>query len=89
MEKKKNDIPDWKKQIDNMKTNERDELKSLQRKQGKDSWKKKKELDKLKYDNSVKRNKKITMEEKKALVKELKEFSKTTIKVLDDIIIPE
>ena len=38
MEKKKNDIPDWKKQIDNMKTNERDELKSLQRKQGKDSW---------------------------------------------------
>jgi hypothetical protein len=41
-----------------MKTNERDELKSLQRKQGKDSWKKKKELDKLKYDNSVKRNKK-------------------------------
>jgi hypothetical protein len=58
MEKKKNDIPDWKKQIDNMKTNERDELKSLQRKQGKDSWKKKKELDKLKYDNSVKRNKK-------------------------------
>jgi len=35
------------------------------------------------------KDKKITMEEKKALVKELKEFSKTTIKVLDDIIIPE
>ena len=32
---------------------------------------------------------KITMVEKKALVKELREFSKTTIKALDDIIIPE
>ena len=35
------------------------------------------------------KDKKITMEEKKALVKELREFSKTTIKALDDIIIPE
>ena len=33
--------------------------------------------------------KKITMVEKKALVKELREFSKTTIKALDDLIIPE
>jgi len=35
------------------------------------------------------KDKKITMEEKKALVKELREFSKTTIKALDDLIIPE
>jgi len=35
------------------------------------------------------KDKKITMEEKKALVKELREFSRTTIKALDDIIIPE
>ena len=35
------------------------------------------------------KDKKITMVEKKALVKELREFSKTTIKALDDIIIPE
>ena len=35
------------------------------------------------------KDKKITMAEKKALVKELREFSKTTIKALDDIIIPE
>ena len=35
------------------------------------------------------KDKKITMAEKKALVKELREFSRTTIKALDDIIIPE
>ena len=35
------------------------------------------------------KDKKITMEEKKALVKELKEFSNATIKALDSIIIPE
>ena len=35
------------------------------------------------------KDKKITMEEKKVLVKELREFSKTTIKALDDLIIPE
>ena len=35
------------------------------------------------------KDKKITMVEKKALVKELREFSKTTIKALDDLIIPE
>ena len=35
------------------------------------------------------KDKKITMVEKKALVKELRDFSKTTIKALDDIIIPE
>ena len=35
------------------------------------------------------KDKKITMAEKKALVKELKEFSSTTIKALDSIIIPE
>jgi len=35
------------------------------------------------------KDKKITMAEKKALVKELREFSKTTIKALDDLIIPE
>ena len=34
------------------------------------------------------KDKKITMAEKKALVKELKEFSATTIKALDSIIIP-
>ena len=32
---------------------------------------------------------KITMAEKKALVKELKEFTKTTIDALDKLIIPE
>ena len=32
---------------------------------------------------------KITMEEKKALTKELREFSKAAIKLLDDINIPE
>ena len=35
------------------------------------------------------KDKKITMEEKKALVKELREFTKTTINALDDLIIPE
>ena len=35
------------------------------------------------------KDKKITRVEKKALVKELREFSRTTIKALDDIIIPE
>ena len=38
--------------------------------------------------NAIK-DKKITMVEKKALVKELREFSKTTIKALDDLILPE
>ena len=32
---------------------------------------------------------KITMTEKKALVKELKEFSKTTIDAIDKLVIPE
>ncbi len=35
------------------------------------------------------KDKKITMAEKKALVKELREFTKTTINALDNIIIPE
>ena len=35
------------------------------------------------------KDKKITRAEKKALVKELREFTKTTINALDDIIIPE
>ena len=35
------------------------------------------------------KDKKITMAEKKELVKELKEFSTTTIKALDSLIIPE
>ena len=35
------------------------------------------------------KDKKITMAEKKALVKELKEFSAATIKALDSIIIPD
>ena len=35
------------------------------------------------------KDKKITMAEKQALVKELKEFSTATIKALDSLIIPE
>ena len=35
------------------------------------------------------KDKKITMAEKKALVKELREFSAATIKALDSIIIPD
>lgn len=35
------------------------------------------------------KDKKITMTEKKALVKELREFSRTTIKALDELIVPE
>ena len=35
------------------------------------------------------KDQKITAVEKRALVKELREFSKTTIKALDDLIIPE
>ena len=35
------------------------------------------------------KDKKITMAEKKALVKELREFSKTTINAVDKLIIPE
>ena len=35
------------------------------------------------------KDKKITMAEKKALVKELREFTKATIAAIDDIIIPE
>ena len=35
------------------------------------------------------KDKKITMVEKKALVKELREFTKATITAIDDIIIPE
>tara|TARA_R110000744_G_scaffold37314_4_gene85597 strand:- start:161 stop:391 length:231 start_codon:yes stop_codon:yes gene_type:complete len=37
---------------------------------------------------SALKDKKITMAEKKALVKELREFSKTTIDALDKLIIP-
>ena len=35
------------------------------------------------------KDKKITMAEKKAIVKELREFTKVAIKVIDDIVIPE
>ena len=35
------------------------------------------------------KDKKITMTEKKALVKELREFSKTTIDAVDKLVIPE
>ena len=35
------------------------------------------------------KDKKITMAEKKALVKELREFTKTTINAIDSLIIPE
>ena len=35
------------------------------------------------------KDKKITMVEKKAFVKELREFTKATITAIDDIIIPE
>ena len=35
------------------------------------------------------KDKKITNAEKKAIVKELKEFTSTTIKVIDSIVIPE
>ena len=35
------------------------------------------------------KDKKITNAEKKVLVKELKEFTSTTIKVIDNIVIPE
>ena len=35
------------------------------------------------------KDKKITMTEKKALVKELREFSKTTINALDKLVIPD
>ena len=35
------------------------------------------------------KDKKITMAEKKALVKELREFSKTTIDAVDRLVIPE
>ena len=38
--------------------------------------------------NALKDNK-ITMAEKKALVKELREFSKTTIDAVDKLVIPE
>ena len=38
---------------------------------------------------SALKDKKITMAEKKAIVKELREFTKVTIKVIDDIVIPE
>ena len=51
------DKPDWKKQIEDMKPNEGDELKSLQKKQGRESRRKKKEEDKLKYKEFVKQEK--------------------------------
>ena len=35
------------------------------------------------------KDKKITMAEKRALVKELREFSKTTINAIDKLVIPE
>ena len=35
------------------------------------------------------KDKKITMADKKALVKELREFSKTTINAIDKLVIPE
>ena len=35
------------------------------------------------------KDKKVTMAEKKALVKELREFSKTTIYAVDKLVIPE
>ena len=38
---------------------------------------------------SAMKDKKITMAEKKALVKELREFSKATIEALDALVIPD
>ena len=35
------------------------------------------------------KDKKVTMAEKKALVKELREFSKATIAAIDELVIPE
>ena len=46
-------------------------------------------LDVVKSLGNAMKDKKITMAEKKALVKELKEFSAVTIKALDSLIIPE
>ena len=46
-------------------------------------------LDVIKTMGNAMKDKKITMAEKKALVKELKEFTDTTIKALDELIIPE
>mgnify|MGYP004447737741 FL=1 len=46
-------------------------------------------LDVVRSMGEAMKDKKITMAEKKALVKELKEFSATAIKALDSLIIPE
>tara|TARA_R110002020_G_scaffold206273_8_gene411488 strand:- start:2027 stop:2260 length:234 start_codon:yes stop_codon:yes gene_type:complete len=46
-------------------------------------------LDVITVMSSAMKDNKITMAEKKALVKELKEFSKVAIKTLDDLTIPE
>ena len=46
-------------------------------------------MDVIKTLGEALKDKKITMAEKKALVKELREFSKTTINAVDKLIIPE
>jgi len=46
-------------------------------------------MDVVQHLGSALKDKKITMDEKKVLVKELREFTKVTIKVIDDIVIPE
>jgi hypothetical protein len=46
-------------------------------------------MDVVQHLGSALKDKKITNAEKKAIVKELREFTKVTIKVIDDIVIPE
>ena len=46
-------------------------------------------MDVVQHLGSALKDNKITMEEKKAIVKELREFTKVAIKVIDDIVIPE
>ena len=46
-------------------------------------------MDVVQHLGSALKDNKITMEEKKAIDKELREFTKVAIKVIDDIVIPE
>ena len=46
-------------------------------------------MDVVQHLGSALKDKKITMAEKKAIVKELREFTKVAIKVIVDIVIPE
>tara|TARA_R110002020_G_scaffold211470_2_gene417702 strand:- start:211 stop:444 length:234 start_codon:yes stop_codon:yes gene_type:complete len=46
-------------------------------------------MDVVQHLGSALKDNKITMAEKKAIVKELREFTKVAIKVIDDIVIPE